>query len=57
MINLKLCENVRFVIDTRTWVGTTWVLFVGPYMYIGWSLSSMLKQVLTEWKDDKHLIK
>ena len=44
------------MVDTKTWTGTTWALFVGPYLYIGRSLCDMIKQVVIEWKDDRHLV-
>jgi len=35
---------------------SVWVCFHGMYMYTGSSLVKLLKQIVFEWKKDKHLV-
>jgi len=36
--------------------GRTWVFMIDAFMYLSPSFTGLVKQVVTEWCDDKHLV-
>jgi hypothetical protein len=44
-----------FFKDKTTFPEPVWVLFYGDYMHLSKSLIELLKEVIFEYKNDKHL--
>lgn len=42
--------------DSSTFGKPTWICFYHEYMYTGLTLTELFKQILFEWKQNKHII-
>jgi hypothetical protein len=49
---MKIVREKAGVLSPRA----VWIFFDGYYMYISHTLWGLFKQVVTEWRQDKHIV-
>jgi hypothetical protein len=52
MIRIKIFKEKAGVISGDP----IWVAFEGPYMYLHSTFLGLLKLLITEWRNDRHLV-